>query len=59
MEEDRLNEKIKQLEDTVQWERNKNQLNKSKHELKRAESGNIFSTGSGEFRSFGTGNNWK
>lgn len=57
MERDQLLEKIKQLEDSYQWERNKNQLNKSKSELKRSESGNIFSATSGaEFRSFG---NWK
>jgi hypothetical protein len=31
MERDSLQEKIKQLEDSLEWERNKNQLNKSKH----------------------------
>lgn len=46
MERDGLMEKIKALEDALEWEHNKNQLNKSKNELKRSESGNIFSTSS-------------
>lgn len=43
MERDSLQEKIKQLEDSLEWERNKNQLNKSKHQLKKSESTNLFS----------------
>lgn len=59
MERDSLQEKIKQLEDSLEWERNKSHLNKSKHELKKSESTNLFSSTTNEFRSFGAGNNWK
>ncbi len=56
MERDNYLEKIKNLQDAVEWERNKNQLGKSKLEFRKSDSYN--STGGGSNGS-NTGFSWK
>lgn len=49
MERQNLLDKVKALEDTIEWDRSKLQLNKSKHELKKSESSSMFSNEYGKY----------
>ena len=44
METQRLSDHIKSLEDALEWQKNKEQISRSKHDLKKSEGSHFFSS---------------